>query len=198
MTKDDISNINSDVNSQKESVENLENEVLTDKELLEDFLNCLDHNDEDTTDDETIISETRINKFLYVIKLKESELKKCELLAHDTFTKTQNWLDSRQRRIISTIEYLTNQMQNYLRTQNQKSLSLPNGSIGFRKQPDSIEITNEELFLSIAGPDMLKHIPEKYQPDLNAIKKHLKLTGDLPDGVELISKGDKFYYKLES
>lgn len=178
--------------------ENIGAEVLSDKELLEDFLNCLDHNDEDTTDDETIISETRINKFLFVIKLKESELKKCELLAQDTFTKTQSWLDSRRERIISTIEYLTRQMQNYLRTQNQKTMSLPNGSIGFRKQPDSIEITNEELFLSNAGPDLLKHIPEKYQPDLNAIKKHLKLTGDLPDGVELISKGDKFYYKLES
>lgn len=171
--------------------------ILTEKELLEEFLNSLESDDTNFTDIESITAEMRLNKFLYVINLKEQELKKCESIARESIQRTNDWLESKQKKVNSTIEYLSNQMKNYLQTEKLKSLSLPNGIIGLRKQPDTIEIIDEELFMSKANPQFIKHLPETYTPDMKAIKDHMKSTGELPEGAELRSKSEKFYYRLD-
>ena len=179
-----------------ESIDELN--IQTDKELLEDFLNSLDQSDDKVTDIESITPEIRLDKFLWVIKLKEAELEKCKDLANESITKTQNWLNSKEQKICSTIEYLSGQMRNYLKSQKLKTLSLPMGTIGFRKQPDTLEIIDESAFFENALPELIRHIPESFTPDLKAIKEHIKLTGDLPDGIEIKTKDEKFYYKLKT
>ena len=95
------------------------------------------------------------------------------------------------------IDYLTGQMRNYLKQNQLKSLSLPNGNIGFRKQPDAVIVHNEELFLENAKPELLRHIEESYAPDIKAIKDYIKQSGgDLPKGIDLKPQDSKFYYKL--
>jgi len=170
----------------------------SDKELLEDFLNSIELDDSKYTDLESITPEIRLNNFLWVLKLKEAEIEKCNSIAEGNIERTNNWLDTKHKKINSTIDFLSNQMRQYLSSQKLKSLSLPNGTIGLRKQPDSVIVTDEGLFLSVAKPELLRHLTESYEPDLKAIKDYLKNTGELPDGCELKSKSDKFYYKLET
>ncbi len=174
--------------------------LQTDKELLEDFLNSLDQIDVDAkakiTDIQSVTPEIRMDKFLWVIKLKETELERCQAIAAESKAKTENWLETKKQSIQSTIDYLTGQMKNYLISQDLKSLSLPMGMIGFRKQPDIIEITDEELFITEADPGLLRHVPEKFEADLKSVKEHIKTTGEIPAGVEVRSKDPKFYYKL--
>jgi len=175
--------INSDVN------------ISTDKELLEDFLNSIDLGiGLDSIED--IESEVRLDRFLWVIRQKEIELEKCIAIAEQSINRTQSWLDKKSNTINSGIEYLTRQMQNYLRQNKLKSLSLPNGSLGFRKQPETVEITDDTLFLEKAKSEFIRHVPEKFEPDIKAIKSYIKETSEIPQGVELKSKEDKFYYKL--
>ena len=174
-----------------------ENDIClsTDKELLEDFLNELDTGD-GLVNIESIEPEIRLDKFLWIIRQKENELKKCKVIAEQSINMTENWYSKKENTINSAIEFLTRQMQNYLRQNNMKSLSLPNGNIGFRKQVDLIEISDDDVFLESAKPEFLIYIPEIYKPDLKSIKEFIKNTSEIPNGVIINSREDKFYYKL--
>jgi len=169
--------------------------IKSDKELLEDFLNELDIGDGLAGIE--ISEEVRIDKFLWIIRKKEEELNKCRLIAEESINRTQSWLDKKENTITVATEYLAGQMRNYLRLNNLKSLSLPNGNIGFRKQPDVLIIQDEELFFENANPKLLKHTEESYAPDIKVIKEYIKQSGgDLPKGIDLKSQDSKFYYKL--
>jgi hypothetical protein len=87
-------------------------------------------------------------------------------------------------------------MQNYLVKNNLKSLQLPPGTIGMRKQQDKILIIDEELFYEKADSNLLRNIPESYEPDMKKIKEHIKTTAIIPAGIDIIPQDSKFYYKL--
>ncbi len=179
-----------------QSETNGKTKLSSDKELLEEFLNSMDLESSNLIDIESVAPEIRLDKYLWVIRQKELELCKCKALAEESINRTQGWLEKKEHTINSTIEFLSAQMRNYLNQNSLNKLSLPNGSIGFRKQPDSIEITDEELFLTTAASELLKHLPEKFEADLKSIKEYIKTTSEIPAGVELKSKDPKFYYKL--
>lgn len=170
--------------------------IVSDKELLEEFLNGLESEGSDLKEIQDLEPEMRLDKFLYVIRQKEKELQRCSALAEESIKRAQSWIDKKANTINSAIDFLSSQMRNYLKQNQLKSLSLPNGSIGFRKQQDTIEIIDETLFLTTANSELLRHIPEKFEADLKSIKDHIKKTSEIPAGVELKTKQDKFYYKL--
>jgi len=176
--------------------DNVSVEVASDKELLEDFLNGLESEGSDLKEIQDLEPEMRLDKYLWVIRQKEKELQRCKALAEESINRTQSWFDKKANTISSAIEFLSGQMRNYLKQNQLKTLSLPNGKIGIRKQPDTIEITDETLFLTTAGSELLKYVPEKFEADLKSIKDHIKKTSEIPAGVELKAKEDKFYYKL--
>lgn len=170
---------------------------LPDKEVLEDIINSWNLDEPINNEElEEASPEVQLDTFLWIVRKKEEELIKHQKIAAETIERTERWLANKEKNIVSTIEFLSNRFRYYLKSNNLKSLSLPNGTIGFRKRPKKVEIVDEELFFQNANPSMLKHHPENYEPDLNAIKSHIKDTSELPKGVEIISQEDKFYYKL--
>jgi len=172
-------------------------QIASDKELLEDFLNGLDLIDDKAVCIDEIEPEIKLDKYLWVIRQKEIELHKCKALADESINRSQNWFDKKENTINSAIEFLSGQMRNYLKQNKLKSLSLPNGNIGFRKQSDVVIIQSEEIFLANAKPELLRHTEESYEPDLKAIKDYIKKSGgDMPMGVDLKPQESKFYYKL--
>ncbi len=171
-------------------------DIKSDAELFDDFLASLDLDTSNLTDTESIDGEIKLNKYLWVVKQKESELSRCRTIATDSIRGTTQWLNEKETQIQNAIDWLTSQMRNYLVTKDLKSLSLPNGTIGMRKQPDAVEVADESVFIANAAPDLLRHVPELYEPDLKAIKALIKDTGEIPKGIELKSQDPKFYYKL--
>ena len=172
-------------------------QIASDKELLEDFLNGLELYDDTVVSIEDVEPEIKLDKYLWVIRQKEIELNKCKALADESINRTQNWFEKKENTISSAIEFLSGQMRNYLKQNKLKSLSLPNGNIGFRKQSDVVIIQSEEIFFANAKPELLRHTEESYEPDLKAIKDYIKKSGgDMPMGVDLKPQESKFYYKL--
>jgi len=171
-------------------------DIKSDAELFDDFMASLDLDTSNLTDLESIDGEIRLNKYLWIVKQKESELSRCRTIATDSIRSTSDWLNEKETQIQNAIDWLTGQMKNYLITKDIKSLSLPNGTIGMRKQPEAIEVVDESSFISEASPDLLRHVPETYEPDLKAIKALIKETGEIPKGIELKAQDPKFYYKL--
>lgn len=140
--------------------------------------------------------EIKFDTYLWIIRQKEKELEKYRSISEESINRTQLWLERKEKNFTSTISFLCNQIKYYLKSNGIKSLSLPNGTIGLRKKPDTLEIANEELFYENAKVEFLRHTPESYEPDIKAIKGYIKQTSELPKGVILKSQEPKFYYKL--
>lgn len=168
-----------------------------DKKLLEECLDELFSKEEsEEIRNESLSPEVRFTKFLWKINFIEQEIEKHSKVAEETIKEVNDWFEQKKDQLKKQIEFLSNQMQNYLRVQDRKSLALPSGKIGFRIQQDKIEVADPDLFYSKATPDLLRHIPESYEPDILKIKSHIKTNGDIPSGVEVSPQAPKFYYKL--
>ena len=135
-------------------------------------------------------------KFLWRIKYLEDEIGQYKSTAEKLTQEIETWLGHKSNQKQSQIDFLSGRMEEYLRTREIKSMSLPAGIVGLRKQQDKIEITNEVLFYEKADASLIRKIPETQEPDLKKIKEQIKQTGEVPDGVDVVSQDSKFYYKL--
>jgi len=119
-----------------------------------------------------------------------------KLAAEKLIQDIEAWQERKTYQHQSQIDFLSRQMESYLRQKQVKSLPMPSGTIGLRKQPPKIEIIDEDKFYEFADASLLRRVPESFAPDLKAIKERVKATGDIPKGVDVIEQDSKFYYKL--
>lgn len=135
-------------------------------------------------------------KFLWRIKYLEDEIGQYKSTAEKLMQEIETWLAHKSNQKQSQIDFLSGRMEEYLRTREIKSMSLPAGIVGLRRQPDKVEVTNAELFYEKADANLIRKIPETQEPDIPKIKQQIKQTGEVPDGVDVVSQESKFYYKL--
>jgi hypothetical protein len=145
-----------------------------------------------TSDDPQVL----FAKFLWRIKYLEDEIGQYKSTAEKLMQEIENWFKSKNKQKQSQIDFLSGRMEEYLRTREIKSMSLPAGIVGLRRQPDKVEVTNAELFYEKADANLIRKIPETQEPDIPKIKQQIKQTGEVPDGVDVVSQESKFYYKL--
>ena len=72
------------------------------------------------------------------------------------------------------IRWFEMKLEAFIKERQEKTITLPNGTLKMHKKPDKIEIVNLEVFLKNARPEMLTVIPEQVKPDLNKIKAYIK------------------------
>lgn len=166
------------------------------KSNLEDLFEELFANIEEDKIIESDSPEVLFSKFLWKIKFLESEIDKIKSSSEQLIAEVERWQVQKTEQKLKQIGYLSRQMEFYLRNKDIKTLSLPNGSIALRKQPDKIEITDEELFYQKADESVLRRVPESYAPDMKAIRERIKKTGEILPGVQVTEQESKFSYKL--
>ena len=76
----------------------------------------------------------------------------------------------------------------------EKKLDYPDGALSMRKGSERVEIENEVVF---TNTHKLPFVREVYTrtPDKAAIKKHIKTTGEIPEGADLVRGEDTFVVK---
>jgi phage host-nuclease inhibitor protein Gam len=76
-----------------------------------------------------------------------------------------------------------------------KSIRLPAGKLGFRTSPTTLQINDEPRLLAWCQ----RHLPSALKAVQHVLKsvvmEHVKDTGELPDGSEITSGGERFYIK---
>lgn len=168
-----------------------------DKKLLEECLDEIFSKEEsEELNAESISPEVRFTRFLWKINFLEQEIEKHSKVAEETVKEINDWFEKKKSQLKGQIDFLSNQMQYFLRINDCKSMVLPSGKIGFRVQQDKVEVVNQDLFFSKATSELLRHVPETYEPDMMKIKAHIKSTGEIPEGIEVSHQQPKFYYKL--
>lgn len=74
-----------------------------------------------------------------------------------------------------------------------KSLHTPIGTVGFRRAPDRAVVCDEPKFLEAAARDELLAACVVTRADAAAVGRHVRSTGEVPPGVEVVSSEEKFY-----
>jgi phage host-nuclease inhibitor protein Gam len=118
--------------------------------------------------------------------------------------KLDAWLESANTADFRTTERMAELLQPWAEQEvaksgGRQSISLPTGTVGFRRSPDALEVTDNEracLELDATGLQICTRV--KIEVDKRALMAHIKNGGALPVGVELRQGERRFYVKAES
>lgn len=108
-----------------------------------------------------------------------------------------DWAINKNAKTQERIDYLKLKLEAFIREQNRKTISLAHGDLKIRKKPDKVEVKDLDLFIQHANKDMITIVPESIKPNLSGIKSVIKMSGRVPEGVELIEGKEEFSLKLK-
>ena len=159
-------------------------------------LRILDTGDEEGEEDdfaiefEEVTSRLQADALLWQLGKLEAEIQEINALAAAEIAQIQRWQEREGGKLEERATAFSAPLKAFLRREERKSLRLPHGELKLRKLPDKI-IVHEEVF-NYNREEFIRVIPEKREPDLPKIKKHLKATGELLVGVDLQLGEQKF------
>ena len=76
----------------------------------------------------------------------------------------------------------------------EKKLSYPDGALSMRRGSERVEIANEVVFTNTHKLPFVREVYTR-KADKAAIKKHIKATGEIPEGADLVRGEDTFVVK---
>lgn len=144
-------------------------------------------------------SKIKADQALAAIAEIESKINEVNEIAEKEIELIQQWnlaeVDKLQRRI----DWLVFNLENYIKTTGEKTISLPHGKISFRMGRDKVEVIDLQKFLPIGQKlGLVRVTPAKTEPDLLAIAAYIKIHGKPPVGTMLTPATAKFSYKTQS
>ena len=108
----------------------------------------------------------------------------------------KEWTLNKNSILQDKTSFYEKKLEAYIRELEVKTIDMPHGTLKFHKKPDKVEISDMNLFLKNAKPEMLTAVPEQLKPDLNKIKVYIKEKGRVPEGITLVEGRQEFSYKL--
>ena len=145
------------------------------------------------------MSKIMADRALAAISVIEGKINEVNEIAEKEISLIQQWNLSEASKLQKKIDWLVWNLENYMKGTGEKTISLPHGQIKYRMGRDKVEVVDMQKFLPIAQRlGLLRHIAEKFEPDLIAIANHVKLNnGKPPAGVALTPASPKFSYKTK-
>lgn len=135
------------------------------------------------------------------IRAYKQQIKENEELYNAEIQRLNEWLESVNKKANDNINYFTALLQEYMIKELEKdpksrSIKLPSGTVRFRKQQPEWQFEDEKVisWLKSNKPELIRTI-EKY--DKNDIKKIVKETGEIIDGIKIENREDKFEVDVE-
>jgi phage host-nuclease inhibitor protein Gam len=158
---------------------------------LQEFL---DDQEQVNSESFVIDTEEKANWALRKIRSLQEKKKDNITLAEAEVAKIDTWLETVNEKVTNDIDYFVQMLTIFaLKRRDQdpkfKSLKLPYGKIGFRKQQPKWEYDDSKLLAALKSSGLDELIRIKEEPDKVAIKKQLKVSGEFavnPDSGEMI------------
>lgn len=142
------------------------------------------------------MTKSLVDLLLIEISKLNDQIKAIQSEAEAEINIIQQWAERKISKLIDKISFYEVRLERFIREQGVKTIELPNGTLKIRKSQDKIEITDAQLFMSNAIPELLRIIPEIVKPDINKIKAYVKQKGIIPPGIKYEEGKDQFTYKL--
>lgn len=114
----------------------------------------------------------------------------------------QNFMLTKNSKLQGQVDGIMSQLESLIKDRNEKdksvkSIDLPHGLIRLHKTPNKVEVSDLDKFMSVATSDMITAVSEQLKPNLNGIKKYVKLSGRIPEGISIIEGTEKFSIKIK-
>jgi hypothetical protein len=142
------------------------------------------------------MNKLRADQALAAIAVMEDKIAETEQIAEQETDLIINWKDSETAKLQNKINWLSFNLEKFIRSTGDATIALAHGSIKIRKSRDKIDIVDLQKF-SIVGQrhGLLRHIDAKDEPDMNAIRAFIKNNGGKPPlGVILTPGQPSFSY----
>ena len=159
--------------------------------------NFIDELIKEAEEKEQKLNHEMADLMLLEIRNLQEEIERVFDQAEKERTIIKNWAITKNSKLTTRIEWISKKLELFLKEEGVKTLELAFGSIRFRKQPDRVEIIDDELFLNNATSNMLTIMPETAKADLSKIKANIKRSGRIPQGCEVIPGDTKFSYTIK-
>jgi len=140
------------------------------------------------------MTRLRADQILTALAVLEQDAADVNKLADDEISIIEEYRTAELQKIKKKASWLSFQLEQYIRSTNEKTINLPHGTIRLRMGRDKAEIVDTEAFMEIAAKrGLLRSIPESYEPDMQKVLAYLKTSNYLP-GATLIPATTKFTY----
>ena len=143
------------------------------------------------------IDESKADALLYCIGKEQSGMNDVQMQAQSQIDKIKLWEEVQTAKHQKVIDDMTVRLQGYFYALKStdpdlKTKSMVNGTMKVRKRQPLITVEDEGLFLQKDNGDLTRIVHASLAPDKKAIKKYIKETGDIPEGISVEERDDKF------
>jgi len=136
------------------------------------------------------MNKLRADQALATIAIIEEKITEIEQIAQQEIDLVKSWAEEESRKQQNKINWLSFNLEKFLKSTCDSTISLAHGSIKFRKSRDKIEIVDLQKF-SVIGQrhGLLRHVDAKDEPDMNALRAFIKLNGGKPCAGVILTPG---------
>lgn len=142
----------------------------------------------------TVEGQDQAEKRLWVVKMLRSEIHEIQQHAANERGKIDLWERNQTEKVQKQLAWLESGLRVFLDTTNKATLKLVNGTLKYRKGRERIEIADEEAFVKAAEMDDKGFVRTtvKKAPDKKAILEYINETGEIPEGVDIVTGEGSF------
>jgi hypothetical protein len=140
------------------------------------------------------MSKLRADQVLAALSVLEQKAAEVNSLADDGTKLIEEFRQSGLQKLEKKASWLEWNLEQFIRSTDEKTINLPHGTLKLRLGRDKVQIADVEKFMKAApSKNLLRTVPESFEPDMQKVLSYLKQNGHLP-GVLLIPAQTKFSY----
>jgi len=169
---------------------------IREKEMImsneENFLNALLSESETKEEEQT---EAYFDLLLLQIQQLQSKIEHTFSEAEKEVKIINQWALSKNHALQVRIEWMEKKLEAFIRERKAKTIELSHGILKCHKKPDKVEITDMDVFLANAKPELLT-VTEQIKPNMVKIKDFMSMSYKGLPGVTIIKVKDEFSYTI--
>lgn len=139
--------------------------------------------------------EAVVERYLRAYRYYGQEAERIAEAAKAERERIQEWESKMLARVDRPLAYLAARLQMFSEATGRGKRTSPHGTLKWRKMPERVEIPDAAAFCEAHRGTCLVRVKE--EPDKVNIKGHIKATGEVPEGADLVRDEDKFVIETE-
>ena len=127
---------------------------------------------------------------LAAIAVIENKIAEVEKIAQQEVDIITAWKNEQTSKLQNKINWLSFNLEKFIRSTGDPTITLAHGTIKIRKSRDKIDIVDLQKFIAIGQRHgLLSHINARDEPDMNAIRAFIKINGGKPPVGVILTPG---------
>ena len=133
---------------------------------------------------------------LWVVKMLDAETREVEAHYQNERERLDTWKEGELGKVGRQRSWLEKGLRAFLEGAEKKTMTLVNGKLALRRGREKVVIEDEDAFLgAMSVPSAFVRTKTVISPDKKAILAHIKDTGEIPEGCELVYGETSFTVK---